>query len=294
MLTTTLPRDSLGCSLTHLAQDRQISAGGMSIYRKVSLHNGVSRVETPPSDRGVLLGICLGKGHRRRIHGHLHALNCEFQPDSIYLRPFGEIYRADMETPFDFLLMEIGHDALDRAVNDEASGRAAGMDVVQAGVDPVLPHLARALLPALERPQEACPLFLDHAALAIQTHLMARYGGVRVDTPTRRRTLSRMQEARAKEMLCASMGSDIRIGDIAAACFLSRSHFIRAFRETTGTTPYQWLLAQRIIRARELLRSAGLPLADIAAICGFADQSHFTRVFSRIVGTPPAAWRRQQ
>lgn len=294
MLTTVPPRDDLGCSLSHLTQDRQLSGGGMSIYRKVSRHNGISRVETPPSDRGILVGVSLGQGHRRRIHRHLHALNCDFGRDSIYIRHFDETYRADMETPFDFLLLEIGFDVLDRAPHDEESGRARHIADVQGGDDAVLPHLARALLPALERPQDTCPLFVDQMALAIQTHLMCRYGGARLVSPPRDRKLSRAQEARAKELLCASLNGDVLIGDIAAACFLSRSHFIRAFRETTGSTPYQWLLAQRITRARELLRASKLPLADIAATCGFADQSHFTRVFSRMVGTSPAAWRRQQ
>ncbi|PZU94331.1 MAG: AraC family transcriptional regulator [Chelatococcus sp.] len=294
MLTETPPRDTLGCSLSHLAQDRELFGGGMSIYRKVSRHSGVSRVETPPSDRGILVGVSLGPGHRRRIYRHLHALDCDFGRDSIYVRRFDEVYRADMETPFDFLLMEIGFDALDRAPRDEATGRADGIGDIQGGQDVILAHLAQALLPALERPQEACPLFVDQLALTIQTHLMCRYGGMRPAPPPRNRKLSRAQETLAKDMLCASLNGDILIGDIATACLLSRSHFIRAFRETTGSTPYQWLLTQRIRRARELLQVSALPLSDIAADCGFADQSHFTRVFSRMVGAPPAAWRRQQ
>ncbi|MEF3129654.1 AraC family transcriptional regulator [Rhizobium leguminosarum] len=67
---------------------------------------------------------------------------------------------------------------------------------------------------------------------------------------------------------------------------------IRAFRETTGMTPYQWVLRERIDRARNLLRTSKTPLAEVAIACGFADQSHFTRVFAGIVGTTPGNWRR--
>ena len=69
--------------------------------------------------------------------------------------------------------------------------------------------------------------------------------------------------------------------------------FARAFKQSVGTPPHRWLLLQRVLRAKSLLRDADRPLADIAIACGFADQSHFTRVFTHIVGTSPGAWRKQ-
>jgi AraC-like DNA-binding protein len=89
------------------------------------------------------------------------------------------------------------------------------------------------------------------------------------------------------------MDGNISIAEIAGACNLSRSYFIRAFRETTGQTPHQWLTAQRLERARALLKDVERPLADVAAACGFADQSHFTRVFSQHTGMPPGGWRKK-
>ena len=107
----------------------------------------------------------------------------------------------------------------------------------------------------------------------------------------KQRRLTRLQEGRAKELLRSRLDAALSVGEVAAACGLSRSYFTQAFRETTGQTPYQWLLAQRVQRARELLAASQLPLAAIASACGFADQSHFTRVFARATGLPPARWR---
>ena len=56
-------------------------------------------------------------------------------------------------------------------------------------------------------------------------------------------------------------------------------------------TPHDWLQTGRIRRAKDLLLSAKLDLADIALECGFADQGHFTRIFSRLNGAAPGAWR---
>ena len=84
----------------------------------------------------------------------------------------------------------------------------------------------------------------------------------------------------------------IAIAELARKCGLSASHFARAFRRSVGVAPYQWLLHQRVARAKALLAETPTPLAEIAVACGFADQSHFTRVFTRLVGERPAAWRR--
>jgi AraC-like DNA-binding protein len=58
--------------------------------------------------------------------------------------------------------------------------------------------------------------------------------------------------------------------------------------------PHQWLLRQRIEKAKDLLAQGTQPLSTMASACGFADQSHFTRVFTRVVGLTPAEWRRMR
>jgi AraC family transcriptional regulator len=72
------------------------------------------------------------------------------------------------------------------------------------------------------------------------------------------------------------------------------THFARAFRQSIGASPHQWLLARRIDKAMSLLAGSDLTLAQIALACGFSDQSHLTRVFKVAVGTSPGRWRRSQ
>jgi transcriptional regulator GlxA family with amidase domain len=123
--------------------------------------------------------------------------------------------------------------------------------------------------------------------------LLDRYGNAPAQSNQKNRRLSGLHEARAKDMLLAKTHGNVSIEEIANACNLSRSYFIRAFRETTDRTPHQWLLEHRIDRARDLLKHSDLSLSEIAVACGFSDQSHFTRTFSQMVGTPPGTWRRQ-
>jgi AraC-like DNA-binding protein len=155
--------------------------------------------------------------------------------------------------------------------------------------DPIVAWLGACLRHVFERPQEADRLFLEHATLALGIHLARVYGGLTPGSRARRGGLTGRQERLAKEALSA--GSTLAA--VAAESGLSTSHFARAFRETVGLAPHQWLIRRRVDAATEALKDRGLSLAEVAVQCGFADQSHFTRLFSRIAGVSPGAWRRE-
>ena len=281
--------DTLGCQSAQLSDSLEFAGSGIRFYRKRSDDARLGHVATPASGRGFLVGVSQSAGHRRRILHGQRAEACGFGRNAVYVRNFGDDYRADMQSPFDFLLLEMSHAAL-----AQASGRSRvdGLTAAAGADDLVLAHLVGALTPALTRPGEVSPLFVDQLCLAIGIHLNDRYGGTAAAAARPAQALAPIHEARAKEMLRSHLDGRIAIAEVADACQLSRSHFTRAFRLATGHTPHDWLQTQRLARARELLRASDLPLAEVATACGFADQSHFTRVFSRAEGAPPGQWRR--
>jgi AraC family transcriptional regulator len=63
------------------------------------------------------------------------------------------------------------------------------------------------------------------------------------------------------------------------------------FRETTGESPHQFVLRQRISHAKFLLSSPDLSIAQIAVECGFANSGHLTQTFKRYVGLTPSEYR---
>jgi AraC-like DNA-binding protein len=150
------------------------------------------------------------------------------------------------------------------------------------------------LLPAFEWPETTNQLFVDHISLALLSHLTTVYGERLAVLPPFRGGLAPWQERRAKDMLLSRIDGNVSLADLARECELSRSHFARAFRATTGLPPHKWLLTRRVEMAQELLRDSRLTLKEIAIRCGFTDQSHFTRVFSKLMHVSPGDWRRQR
>jgi AraC family transcriptional regulator len=211
-----------------------------------------------------------------------------------------EAWTMDLSAPFDSFHAFIPLTAFDEVTSEMKRSRVDRLHcpIGVQHTDETMLNLARALDPVLARPEHATALFTDHVFLAMVAHLAGMYGGLdnrdtRVDAARKGRMLTPLQERRVTSRLLDDLAGDTSLSELAALCGLSRSYFIRAFKQTTGMPPYRWLLMQRVKRAKDLLRGTHMPIADVAVACGFADQSHLTRVFSKAFRISPGAWQRQ-
>jgi AraC-like DNA-binding protein len=161
----------------------------------------------------------------------------------------------------------------------------------RAHQDPVTQSLCRLLLPALAKPKQMNSVFVDHLGRALRAHIASAYGAIESASQRGRGGLAPWQERRAKETLSRDLSGRVSCAQVARECGLSVSHFNRAFRQSLGIAPHQWLLGLRLARAKEQLLNTHASLAEIATNCGFADQSHFTRVFAKHEGSSPGKWR---
>jgi AraC family transcriptional regulator len=75
-------------------------------------------------------------------------------------------------------------------------------------------------------------------------------------------------------------------------CSLSQWHFARAFKASTGLSPYQWQLDVRLKQAQDLLLTTDGTIEIIAQATGFVDAMHFNRLFKKKTGGTPSSWRR--
>jgi AraC family transcriptional regulator len=201
-----------------------------------------------------------------------------------------------MHTPIDSLNFYVPRQALDACADDVSVPRIDELRFTP-GVgsnEKIIAALGNTLLPAFENPDHASRLFVEHVTCAFVFQLVHSFGGARIAGRPVRGGLAPWQERRVKELIDANLDGEISLAMLAAECGLSLSHFSRAFRQSTGTSPHRWLLRRRVDLAKERLRDPKLSLLEVGLSCGFADQSHFTRVFTGILGTSPGAWRRSR
>jgi len=158
--------------------------------------------------------------------------------------------------------------------------------------DERLLHLAKLFVLECEADSENDLLYGDTLSLAMLLRL-AQLGRPQGRTLSRG-GLSAQQLRAATEYLSNDLSVDVSLQELANLTQLSRSHFCRAFRVSTGMPPHQWRMHVKVRKAQEFLLEGILTLAAISQVTGFADQAHLTRVFSRIVGASPGVWRRQR
>jgi len=96
---------------------------------------------------------------------------------------------------------------------------------------------------------------------------------------------------RIKELVHAKMEEDLSLDEMAQSIGLSTAHFARMFRKSTGETPHQFVLRQRIGRAKAMLRAPDARVLDVAVACGFTTQQHFAKVFRDVCGVTPTRYR---
>ena len=91
-----------------------------------------------------------------------------------------------------------------------------------------------------------------------------------------------------------NIAREVSVAQLAKTVGISQYYFSKLFKMSTGTTPHQYVMRQRVERAQELLRDGDLALADVATQVGFETQSHFTSVFRQLVGVTPKRYRQMQ
>jgi len=160
------------------------------------------------------------------------------------------------------------------------------------GVDsPPLRELVLLLRAEASRPTAADGHYATAIARLLAIHLVQHFSARKADA-AKRGGLSPSRLKKVAALVEARLGSELNLDEMARETGLSVFHFSRVFRQSTGMSPFQYVLKCRIERARELLLAPHARIGDVAIECGFCDQAHFTRHFKRLTGATPAAFVR--
>jgi AraC family transcriptional regulator len=160
--------------------------------------------------------------------------------------------------------------------------------------DLVIERLALTLLAEISlRPHPAQTLIVDAVSTALAAHMLRCYDAFEVFEHNKQARLGRKELARLIAYIEDNLDRTIGLAELAELANVSRFHFTRLFKRSTGYTAIGFVELCRIRRAQALISETDHALAQVALMTGFADQSHFTRRFRYHVGCTPAAFARE-
>ncbi len=136
--------------------------------------------------------------------------------------------------------------------------------------------------------------YLESLLASFAEYFLKNYSNY-LDAPDQE--VSRLSETNLdtiKKMILEEISEKIMIEDMAAEIGMSKFHFLREFKKTTGETPYQFVLKVRLSEAERLLIESNSKISDIAYELGFNDQSHFTNAFRKAKGISPQSFRKSK
>jgi AraC family transcriptional regulator len=135
------------------------------------------------------------------------------------------------------------------------------------------------------------PLYGDLLGMSLSLALIKKYGQVALPRDLAQGGLPRVRLLRVLDYIHDNSHREVRLSELAEVAETSRFHFARLFRECMGVPPHQYLMQQRIEKAKLLLRASRHSVHEVASATGFANASHFTKAFRRIVGVSPTGWK---
>lgn len=249
-----------------------------------------------------VLSIHLGGPKRVTRSQGRHTMVRDVEGGFITIMPAAEPARWNTVGPIDFAHVTLTQDFLGQMAL-EGFDRDPSMLKLRdrVGVDsPFVRRLVEALLSDGARPQpgrlhrESLVVVLAHELIATHSSFENLAGRMHeaVDRPSAKGGLATWQLQRVIELMRHRLVDDLMLPDLIAVTGLSRSHFYRAFRSSTGRTPYAFLTDLRVQRAADALIATRRSVTEIAAAVGL-DPVQLAHAFRKRLGVSPIGYRRQ-
>ena len=263
------------------------TSGAIAHWKRGALHGVVE-----PMAGRVIMTYPTGVQRRERRNGTSVASGTA-RSGVVTIIPAGSSARWDIPGSVNVVQLYLPHKTLLR-VAGEANTPTPGELLERTGhPDPITSRLLISASDAIEGSAALDALFRHQLNDLLATRLLAAHvGSPAVFQPTIG-GLAPTALRRAIERLRSDVDTDVSLATLASDAGLSRFHFCRAFKESTGLSPHAWLRQHRLEQAMEMLRNTDDAVVSIAAALGYASQTAFAAAFRKLTGETPSDWRRR-
>lgn len=263
------------------------SGAGIAHWKHEPLHDVVE-----PMSHHVIMAYNGSVQRMERRSGRSVAIGT-FRPGVVIIIPEGSSSRWDIPKPVDVVQLYLPRTTLKRVADEAEAGSPADLLERTAHPDPVTSRLLLSAADVLEGNEALDTLFRQQLMDLLATRLLvAHSGSPNMIVPTRG-GLAPKTLLRAIERLRSDSDADVSLAALAAEAGLSRFHFCRAFKDSTGLSPHAWLRQHRLEQAMNMLRDSEVSVVSIAATLGYSSQTAFAAAFRKLTGESPSDWRRR-
>lgn len=258
------------------------------------------RVATAFTTRPIadLLVVVVTSGtYRIESSQGVHWTHAQYHPGSIGLTAPGRSstlrWAATGQDPLESVHIRLPASLLRTTIDDLDAGPAFEFPDALQFDDPFVAAVGRAMGAALAA--RAPALYADSLAQTLAAHLVSMTSAVRRGSPARPGAsapgLGEAALRRVLDHMHDNLGNEVTLADLASLTNLSPFHFLRTFRQATGSTPHSYLVGLRVRHGAELLRATALPVAQIAAACGYRSTGNFSAAFRKQFDVSPGRYR---
>jgi AraC family transcriptional regulator len=263
------------------------SNGAIAHWKHGALHDVVD----PMTDH-VIMTYPTGVQRLERRTGKSVAIGTA-RAGVVTIIPAGSSAKWDIPGVVDVIQLYLPHTTLERVAH-EADAPISGDLLERTGhSDPVTSGLLMSAADVLEGNAVLDALFRQRLMDLLATRILAAHTGVPTSFEPTMGGLAPHALRRAIERLRSDSDADVSLAALASDAGLSRFHFCRAFKESTGLSPHAWLRQHRLEQAMNMLRDTDTSIVSVAAQLGYASQTAFTAAFKKLTGETPSDWRRR-
>lgn len=261
--------------------------GGIALEKYIVPAVFIPRHEHPEN----FLHVVLNGAVKYEVNTRGRNLRFTSRPGTIFLLPRGTVDEVNWTGPTQRVIVNIRTSLLTHVLEETAHQTEVELKEYWDLTDRHISTLLMEMMADLDDNSPAGTIYGESLANALAVYLLKRYAVRRTVPVTHKGGLPGNRLKRVVDYIAANLDENMSLAQLSAIAGMSPHYFSELFKVSTGRSPHNFVLLQRIERAKQQLRDPKRSIINAGLDAGFQNQSHFARMFRQVEGTTPSTYR---